>query len=209
MNKRSKHRKTTRTYHKTNYSHKKYNHLENREIVDQKLAELTEKCKITRNYKKLGVVFLILIRNKLEEIGAKFCLRSSDGPSYKYMSFINEFLNANFEFRLFSDDLLTHLKKIESQLSRRDEVGLYPIKEVIEIYYSLRDINVPNLLEENTELDEFQSGHSSLHSYALFRSISQSDSKKDVDQLNSLLLQKVKQKEAQLQRQLKEQYKFS
>lgn len=201
MNRSKKQTTVAKRNNKTNYDF-----VEHREILDQRLEELTKKCKITHNYKKLGVVFLILIRNKLEEIGTNLFLRSSDGPSYKYMGLINDFLRANFEFRLFSDELMIRLKGIESQLSKREEVGLQKIKEVMDLYYHIRDIKVPNLLEEDADINGFQSSPPSFHSYALFRSIFQPDSKKDIHQLNSLLLQKVKQKEAQLQRQLKEQY---
>ena len=124
----------------------------NYSLVDSKLKSLIRVCKKTGNYKKLAVVSFILTSNLLDEIGIKLGIRPRDKDSdetiFRYMSLINSILKKNLKILLFKEDIMTTVKEIEIQfIKRKADIPSDYIKEIYDIYYDIRKLDVPNLHE--------------------------------------------------------------
>lgn len=120
-----------------------------------KLIEATELLLHNQNYSNLYKIYLDLIHNKIVEIGVKLNIRppKSNEKVYDYMVVIDEFLLKNINIELFKD----HIQKVASFHNLYDNVNNSPdnlklekfdVKELIEEYYDLKRIKVPNVFQE-------------------------------------------------------------
>ena len=177
-------------------------------LLDLKLKRLIQLCKETRNYKKLAVVSFVLTSNTVNEIGIKLGMRSREKNSgekiFEYMELVNKVFKVNFSVNVFRPELIDVLKRIQLLfLKKEGELSLEYVKEIFEIYYELRKLDVPNLHDSiNSEIID-KNRTISLFS---FLSGGQNANRKKENLFNPILLHKFKEEEEALQYQLNQQF---
>ncbi|MBA7511150.1 hypothetical protein ES705_03141 [subsurface metagenome] len=177
-------------------------------LFDLKLKRLIQLCKETRNYKKLAVVSFVLTSNTVDEIGIKLGMRPREKNSgekiFEYMELVNKVFRVNFSVNVFRPELIDVLKRIELLFMKKEgELRLEYVKEIFEIYYELRKLDVPNLHDNiNSEIID-KNRTISLFS---FLSGGQNAKRKKEDLFNPILLHKFKEEEKALQYQLNKQF---
>ena len=185
------------------------NKFMNYSLVDSKLKSLIRVCKKTGNYKKLAVVSFILTSNILDEIGIKLGIRPRDKDSdesiFRYMTLINSVLKKNLKIALFREVIMTTVNEIETQfIKRKADIPSDYIKEMYDIYYDIRKLDIPNLHE--TFKDELIGLHGDAQMYELMSPGSHRSTKKQPDKIKALILHKIHEKEAFIQNQLSKSY---
>jgi hypothetical protein len=178
------------------------------QLLDLKLKRLIQLCKETRNYKKLAVVSFVLTSNTVDEIGIKLGMRPREKKSgeklFEYMELVNNIFSVNFSVNVFRAELIDVLKRIELLfLKKEGELSLDYVKEIFEIYYELRKLDVPNLHDNiNSEIIDKD------RTISLFSFLSggQNAKRKNGNLLNPILLHKFKEQEKALQYQLNKQF---
>jgi len=156
-------------------------------LLDVKLKRLIQLCKETGNYKKLAVVSFVLVSNAVDEIGIKLGMFA-----------------LNFSVSVFKPELIEKLSQVELLfLKRQGDINLEHVKSVIETYYELRKLEVPNLHENiNSEL----LNRNRTVSMFSFLSGGQSKRRKSENALNPILMQRFKDEEKALQIQLEQKF---
>jgi len=177
-------------------------------LLDVKLKRLIQLCKETGNYKKLAVVSFVLVSNAVDEIGIKLGMRTREKGSgeniFEYMKLVNNIFTLNFNVSVFKPELIEKLSQIELLfLKRQGEINLEHVKSVIETYYELRKLEVPNLHENiNSEVLNRNRTVSMLS----FLSGGHSKRRKSENALNPILMQRFKDEEKALQIQLEQKF---
>ena len=178
------------------------------QLLDLKLKRLIQLCKETGNYKKLAVVSFVLVSNAVDEIGIKLGMRTREKGSgeniFEYMKLVNKIFALNFNVAVFKPEMIQNLSQIELLfLKRQGEINLEQVKGVIEAYYELRKLEVPNLHENiNSEM----LNRNRTVSMFSFLSGGQSKRRKSENALNPILMQRIKDEEKALQIQLDQQF---
>jgi len=178
------------------------------QLLDLKLKRLIQLCKETRNYKKLAVVSFVLTSNTVDEIGIKLGMRPREKKSgekiFEYMELVNKVFKVNFSVYVFRPELIDILKRIELLfLKKEGELLLEYVKEIFEIYYELRKLDVPNL-HDNMNSEIFDKNRTI--SMFSFLSGGQTAKRKKENLFNPILLHKFKEEEKALQYQLNKQF---
>ncbi|MBY8978785.1 MAG: hypothetical protein KGD72_00210 [Candidatus Lokiarchaeota archaeon] len=177
-------------------------------LLDVKLKRLIQLCKETGNYKKLAVVSFVLVSNTVDEIGIKLGMRTREKDSgeniFEYMKLVNKIFAFNFNVMVFKPELIEKLSQIELLfLKRQGDINLEQVKSVIEAYYELRKLEVPNLHENiNSEV----LNRNRTVSMFSFLSGGQSKRRKSENTLNPMLMQRFKDEEKALQIQLEQKF---
>ena len=177
------------------------------QLLDLKLKRLIQLCKETGNYRKLAVVSFVLVSNAVDEIGIKLGFRSREKESteniFEYMKLVNKIFTLNFNICVFSPELIDNLSRIELLfLKRKGDINLEHVKGVIEAYYALRKLEVPNL-HESINSDVLNQDRT----VSMFSFLSgQSKRRKNENALNPILMQRFKDEEKALQIQLDSQF---
>ena len=177
-------------------------------MLDLKLKRLIQLCKETNNHKKIAVVSFVLTSNIVDEIGIKLGMRSREKSAgekiFEYMELVNKIFGVNFSVSVFRPELIEVLKRVELLfLKKEGEIRFEYTKEIFEVYYELRKLDVPNLHDSvNPEVVE-KNRTISLFS---FLSGGQSGKNKDQNRFNPILLQKFKEEEEALQYKLNDQF---
>jgi len=178
------------------------------QLLDLKLKRLIQLCKETGNYKKLAVVSFVLISNAVDKIGIKLGMRTREKVSheniFEYMKLVNKIFALNFNVAVFKPEMIQYLSQIELLfLKRQGDINLEQVKGVIEAYYELRKLEVPNLHENiNSEM----LNRNRTVSMFSFLSGSQSKRRKSENAFNPILMQRIKDEEKALQIQLDHQF---
>ena len=178
------------------------------QLLDLKLKRLIQLCKETGNYKKLAVVSFVLVSNAVDEIGIKLGIRMREKGSgesiFEYMKLVNKIFALNFNVAVFKPEMIQDLSQIELLfLKRQGDVNLEQVKVVIEAYYELRKLEVPNLHENiNSEV----LNRNRTVSMFSFLSGGQSKRRKSKNTLNPILMRRIKDEEKALQIQLEHQF---
>ena len=178
------------------------------QLLDLKLKRLIQLCKETGNYKKLAVVSFVLISNAVDEIGIKLGMRTREKGSgeniFEYMKLVNKIFALNFNVAVFKPEMIQYLSQIELLfLKRQGDINLEQVKGVIEAYYELRKLDVPNLHENiNSEM----LNRNRTVSMFSFLSGGQSKKRKSENAFNPILMQRIKDEEKALQIQLDHQF---
>ncbi len=177
-------------------------------VFDEKLKNLIHVCKETKNYKKLAVVSFILISNKLDEIGIYLGIRHRNKDlrekQFEYMGLINSIFESNLQLQIFPQSQIEILKECEVLFLRnKADIPLEYIKKIFKLYYDLRCLEVPNL---NKKLNYENLLTSSESSFLSFLSPSSKRKQKDTGKLRPLIVQKIKEKEFALQRELGQEF---
>ena len=173
-------------------------------VQDIKLKNFIQVCKENGNYKKLAVVSFILTSNKMDEIGIKLGVRPRAKKKaerlFEYATLINDIFKRNIGISIIREELIEELKRCELPfLQNRGDIPYEYIKQVFDIYFDLRKLKIPNLSRElkSDTLIESQFGY-----YSFLSGTSSRRKKKDSNNLKPLILQKLKEKESALQRDL-------
>jgi len=176
--------------------------------IDDKLRELIHICKKTHNYKKIAVVGLTLLSNRVNEIGIKLGLRArrkENGETiHTYLSKIVSFLTDNFQITLVDGKYLGKLHKCELLfLKKEGNLSMSYISDVFELYYELQKIEIPDMGKHLSE-DTISSSLTDLHFYSSVISPSNKNGNEDV--MNKMMLHKIKKEEKILSSRLEQQY---
>jgi len=177
-------------------------------LLDVKLKRLIQLCKETANYKKLAVVSFVLVSNTVDEIGINLGMRTREKGSgeniFEYMKLVNKIFAFNFNVSVFKPELIQKLSQIELLfLKRQGDINLEQVKIVIEAYYELQKLEVPNLHENiNSEV----LNRNRTVSMFSFLSNGQSKKQKSENALNPILMQRFKDEEKALQIQLEHKF---
>jgi len=174
-------------------------------IVDSKLKHLIHLCKQTQNYKKIAVVGFVLLSNTIDEISARLGIRArkkqENEQLHSYLDFINNVFHNLIKSPIFHTSIIERLKLSELMfLKLRGELPYNHIKEVFELYYDLKQIDIPNIyqvlgkdfLPENTDLN-------------LFVAMATNKDKRS-SKAKQLILHNIRQKEISLQRALQQRF---
>ena len=178
------------------------------QLLDLKLKRLIQLCKETGNFKKLAVVSFVLVSNAVDEIGIKLGMRTREKNSgetiFEYMKLVNKIFTLNFNITVFRPEIIQNFSQIELLfLKRQGDINLDQVRGVIEVYYELRKLEVPNLHENiNSEV----LNRNRTVSMFSFLSGGQSKKGKRENALNPILMQKFKDEEKALQIQLEHQF---
>ena len=178
------------------------------QLLDLKLKRLIQLCKETNNHKKIAVVSFVLTSNAVDEIGIKLGMRSREKSAgekiFEYMELVNKVFGVNFNVNVFRPELIDVLKRVELLfLKKEGEIRFEYTKEIFEVYYELRKLDVPNLHDSvNPEVVK-KNRTISLFS---FLSGGQSGKNKDESRFNPILLHKFKEEEEALQYKLNDQF---
>lgn len=178
------------------------------QLLDLKLKRLIQLCKETQNHKKIAVVSFVLTSNAVDEIGIKLGMHSrekSEGEKiFEYMELVNKIFGVNFSVNVFRPELIDVLKRVELLfLKKEGEIRFEYTREIFEVYYELRKLDVPNLHDSvNPEVID-KNRTISLFS---FLSGGQSGKNKDESKFNPILLHKFKEEEEALRYKLNDQF---
>ena len=175
------------------------------QLLDLKLKRLIQLCKETQNYKKLAVVSFVLTSNIIDEIGIKLGMRPREKNAgekiFEYMELVNKIFSLNFKINIFKPEVIEIFSQIELLfLKKEGDLGLDHIREVFDIYYELRKLEIPNL-HENINSDILDRNRSI--SMFSFLSGGQNSRNKREGAFNPILLHKFREEEKALQIQLK------
>ena len=174
-------------------------------MLDLKLKRLIQLCKETHNYKKLAVVSFVLTSNAVDEIGIKLGVRlreKSEGEKiFEYMELVNKIFRLNFKVDVFRPELIDVLKKVELLfLKKKGELLFEYVKDIFEVYYELRKLDVPNLHESiNSEVIDKN------RTISMFSFLSGGKGR-EKSALNPILLHKFREEEKALQYQLNKRF---
>ncbi|MHA2390621.1 MAG: hypothetical protein ACXAEX_01525 [Promethearchaeota archaeon] len=173
-------------------------------IFDMKLKNLILACKASGNYKKLAVVGFISLCNLLDEI----CLKLGMRPRRKekgerlleYMRSVNDIFRKNLEIQIFKDSVIEKVQEIELLYIRSQGNLPYKyIRQLYDVYYELRKLEIPNLYRNATGNDYFERTNLHMLNFASHRP----DKKKEASsKFKPMILQKIKEQERSLQYQL-------
>ncbi|MFX0021531.1 MAG: hypothetical protein ACFE9S_04345 [Candidatus Hermodarchaeota archaeon] len=178
----------------------------NFQIVDAKLKNLIQVCKETKNYRKLAVVSFILTSNKVNEIGIHLGVRPRNRISgekiFEYMELINEIFQKNLKIPIFNSKHIETIRECEALfLKSRGDIPYDYIKTIFQIYYELRKLDVLNL-HKGLEYDNFIDS-SKLDVFS-FLSPKHKRKKRHSSDLRPLILQKIRERELKLQKNLQQ-----
>ena len=123
--------------------------------MDMKLKTLIHACKQTGNYKKLAVVGFILVSNTIDEIALKLGTRPRNKEKketlLKYMNVVNEIFENNLQVQIFQDEVVETVKEVELLFhSKRGDLPFDYVRKIIDAYYELRKVKVPNVYKNLT-----------------------------------------------------------
>ncbi len=177
-------------------------------LLDVKLKRLIQLCKETGNFKKLAVVSFVLISNAVDEIGIKLGMRTRERGSaehiFEYMKLVNNIFALNFNVSVFKPELIEKLSQKELLfLKRQGDINLEQVKGVIESYYELQKLEVPNLHEK---INSEALNRNRTVSMFSFLSGGQPKKQKSENTLNPMLMQRFKDEEKALQIQLEHKF---
>jgi len=178
------------------------------QLLDLKLKRLIQLCKETNNHKKIAVVSFVLTSNAVDEIGIKLGMRSREKSAgekiFEYMELVNKVFGVNFSVNVFRPELIEVLKRVELLfLKKEGELRFEYTKEIFEVYYELRKLDIPNLHDSiNSEVID-KNRTISMFSFLSGGRIGKG---KEEGMFNSILLQKFKEEEKALQYQLNKQF---
>ena len=123
------------------------------QLTDNQLVQLINLCKMTGNYKKIGITGFMLLSNLADKFGVKLGLelRNKFGEEqiHTYLERINERSSEKLEITLIKTPIIVRIKGLETTFhSEKGTLTLNQIKTLFEIYYELRKINLPALLQK-------------------------------------------------------------
>lgn len=176
-------------------------------LLDSRLKTLIFTCKETGNTKKVAVVSFILLSNQVDEIGIKLGMRprkkESNEKIHEYLTLLNSIFESNLKVRVFQEEDIGQIKQCETLFLRsRGDIPLSYTRMILEIYYDLRKLEVPNL-HEALDLERLETTG---FGFASLLSPQARKKKRDDNNLRPLILQKIKEKQASIQKQMESNF---
>ena len=176
----------------------------NEQLLDLNLKRLQLACKKNGNYKTLTIAFFTLIKNRIIEIGINLGVKpvGSDRSNtiYDYITLINSIFLKNLGVVIFPENMCESIQICEVIFLRNK--GKLPdknLKSIIDIYYELRKLEVPNLHRQVNEDDLSSVAQGNIFSLLTPRSKRNSQ---DSHKLKPLILQKIREKEKEFHQDL-------
>jgi hypothetical protein len=141
----------------------------------------------------------------IDEIALKLGMRprkreKNEEMLFEYMSVVNTIFERNLQIIIFNHDLVNSIKQIELIfLQKRGDIPYKYIKLLINCYYELRKVDVPNLYKGMNQKDYYKS--SNLY---MLNSIPRGAWQKSNDsgKFKPIVLQKIKEEEQVVQKNL-------
>ena len=189
--------------------------LSSHEQIDLKLKDLIQLSKRHNEPKRAAVVFYLLIRKELNKkgilLGFAPLISKQERRSYEYMNMINAVMEKNFKFQLFDKEMVGKVQKYEMlYLKGPSFVSFDSLKELINIYYELRQLDVPNMYKLPDELNEsnlsFAMNANKRFSFNQMKKRNSILRKQEQDQVRQYLSLDVRQKERLMETRLKKGY---
>ena len=176
----------------------------NHKILDMKLKNLIFVCKQTGNYKKLAVVGFTLISNLVDEISLKLGIRPRNKDKgetiLEYLYMVNEVFEKNLNIQIFQDDIVDTIKEVELLFLRnRGDLPVDYIRRILNTYYDLRKVEVPNVYKNVSGDNYFDD--TNLHMFNIFSYGSKARRDRS-SKFKPLLLHKMSQQERIIQKKL-------
>jgi len=177
-------------------------------LEDEKLKELIKVCKKTKNYKKLASVSLTLVSNRIDEIGVRMGFRHRkkvEETLFSYMTRVNEIIHKNFNLTLFDTHRMEAIKEYEMLFKKfSGKLPLNIIKVMFEIYFELREKDLPEL---SKQIQKLELGRS-FNFYSKIFGKAPNGNRKGNDglDLKSFYLYKLRKEERALKSQLQKGY---
>ena len=170
--------------------------------VDIKLKVLIQACKETDNIKKVSVTGFILLSNKVQEIALKLGMRPRNEAKnellFNYMNVVNTIFENNLKIKIFNDEMYNSIKKIELLFLRnRGDIPQAYTRELLKVYYKLRELEIPNLYKNAQSQGDFED--SNLHMLNYLSPNAKKNKSKNMSKFRPLILQKIKEQERTLQ----------
>jgi hypothetical protein len=177
-------------------------------LLDSKLKQLIKLCKVSQNYKKLGIIAFILISNTIDEISTRLAIRprkKAEGEKlWTYMGFINHIFQEYIQATILPPEVIEQIKIIEILFFKlKGDLPYDHVKELYAIYFQLRKIKVPNLYESANINDlPSQTNFNLLFSLADTHKTKRPDTTK----FKTMLMHYIQQEETKLKIALKANY---
>lgn len=174
------------------------------QVTDAKLKNLIQVCKETGNFKKLAEVSFTLTSNRVNEMGIYLGIRPRNRnlgeKLFEYMEIINDIFQRNLRVPIFPQALIDEIRDFEVPfLKNRGNLPYDYIKNIFRLYYEIRKMDIINL-HKTLDGDEVL-GNSTMGVFS-FLSPRTRRKERDSSKLRPLILQKIREKERTVQRQL-------
>ncbi len=171
------------------------------QLTDLNLKRLQLACKKNGNYKMLTIAFFTLIKNRIIEIGINLGVKPDEnGTIYDYITLINSIFLKSLGVVIFPEYMCENIQICEAIFLRNEgELPDKKLKSIIDIYYELRKLVVPNLHRQVNEDDLSSVAQGSIFSFLTPRSRRNSQ---DSHKLKPLILQKIREKEKEFHQDL-------
>jgi hypothetical protein len=177
-------------------------------IIDTKLKRFIELSLEGNQIRIATSVMYMLVSNIVDEIGYKLGLiprrKDSNEQLSAYMELVNKIFRVNFEISIFGEQQITAIKVVETLIERKkshEEFTQTYLKELTQIYFDLRKMQIPNLQEHLKNCDTLENRTVSLMS--LLSKHNQIHSRQK-SPFKPLLLHRIHQDQKQLTMQLQD-----
>lgn len=179
----------------------------NEQILDLKLRSLINVCKETGNYKKISIAISILTRNLIFKIGINLGVKPIEESPYKTMEFINLVFIKNLKITIFTPDQIDTIRECEVLfLKNKGRLPSSHIKAMFEIYYKLRELEIPNLHKPSNIESMKEAAQGGIFSFLTSNSKKKSDNS---NKLKPLILHKISEREKNLKDKLNSHFTAS
>lgn len=185
------------------------------EELDLKLKALIKLSKENNDSRRAAIVFYLLIRRILNEkgiyLGFAPLISKKERRAFEYMNAINSVMESSFNFHLFDKEMVNKVQKYELLYLKGPSLFSFDsLKELINIYYDLRKLEVPNMYNINNDICMSESSLiPAAHQFLLIKNNSRTGllfKKGKEDHLRQYLTLDLTQKEQNIQNTLKKAY---
>ncbi len=175
-------------------------------ITDIKLRRFIELSLGTNQIRTATSVLYLFVSNVIDDIGTKLGFiprrKEANEKLSDYMELINKIFKVNFDICIFTPSQITIIKVIETLFERKKQEEEFPelyLKELTQLYFDLRNTQVPNLKEHLKDCDIMENRTVSLLSFLGNHNYSPS---KGNNPIKPLLLHRIRQDQKRLTAQL-------
>ncbi|MFX1276034.1 MAG: hypothetical protein ACFFBP_18150 [Promethearchaeota archaeon] len=185
------------------------------EDLDVKLRTLIHLSKKNEDSRRAAVVFYLLIRRVLNESGVKLgfapLISNKEHKAFEYMNIINSVMQNTFNFKIFHKEIIDKVQKYELLYLRNPmSFPFDSLKELVNIYYDLRKMDVPNVYQSIHDTDYLESSYTTQANNFFIRSNNGRSGiffkKKDSNHVKQYLSHELSHKEAMIRKKLKNKY---